>query len=62
MKDKSTTFFILTLITGIVGFTLGDFAGILFVRILFVIFADLFVVSILAKGLFSDSRQVKNWN
>mgnify|MGYP001125812270 CR=1 FL=1 len=62
MKDKSITFFILTLVTGIVGFALGDYPGILFVRILFVVFADLFVVSLLAKGLFSNSRKVKKWS
>tara|TARA_B100000949_G_C14165455_1_gene400991 strand:- start:662 stop:859 length:198 start_codon:yes stop_codon:yes gene_type:complete len=59
MKEKSITFLVLALVTGILGFALGNFTGSQILRILFIVFADLFVVSILAKGLFSNSTQLK---
>ena len=38
MKDHTITFLVLTLVTGISGFALGDFIGIEFLRIMFVVF------------------------
>lgn len=58
MKDKSITFLILALVTGVLGFALGDFPGTQFVRILFILFTDLFIVSLLAKGLFSKNKSL----
>lgn len=59
MKDYTITFLILALVTGVSGFTLGDFTGIKFIRILFIVFADLLVVSLLAKGLFSNKKRLQ---
>jgi uncharacterized membrane protein YtjA (UPF0391 family) len=59
MKDKSITLLILAAITGILGFAMGNFSGSQILRVLFVIFADLFVVSILAKALFSNAPRLK---
>ncbi|GGZ46507.1 DUF1328 domain-containing protein [Mesonia mobilis] len=59
MKEKSITFLVLALVTGVLGFALGNFTGSQILRVLFIVFADLFVVSILAKGLFSNSTQLK---
>tara|TARA_B100000678_G_C18100951_1_gene458767 strand:- start:633 stop:830 length:198 start_codon:yes stop_codon:yes gene_type:complete len=59
MKEKSITFLVLALVTGVLGFALGNFTGSQILRVLFIIFADLFVVSILAKGLFSNSNQLQ---
>ncbi|MBW2961006.1 DUF1328 domain-containing protein [Mesonia aestuariivivens] len=59
MKDKSIIFLVLTLVTGILGFAMGDFTGTQILRVLFIIFADLFIVSIIAKGLFSNNRQLR---
>ena len=59
MRGKSITFLVLAIATGILGFALGNFIGTQVLRVLFIIFADLFIVSILAKGLFSNSAQLK---
>lgn len=59
MKEKSITFLVLALVTGVLGFALGNFTGSQILRVLFIVFADLFVVSILAKGLFSNSNQLQ---
>ena len=59
MKDKSITFLVLALVTGVLGFAMGNFIGSQILRVLFIIFADLFIVSILAKGLFSTTPQLK---
>ena len=59
MRDKSITFLVLAIATGILGFALGNFTGTQVLRVLFIIFADLFIVSILAKGLFSNSNQLQ---
>ncbi len=59
MKDYTITFLILALVTGVSGFALGDFTGIKFLRIMFIIFADLLVVSLLAKGLFANQKRLQ---
>lgn len=59
MRGKSITFLVLAIATGILGFALGNFIGTQVLRVLFIIFADLFIVSILAKGLFSNSAQLQ---
>lgn len=59
MKDHTITFLVLTLVTGVSGFALGDFIGIEFLRIMFIVFTDLLVVSLLAKGLFSDNKKLQ---
>ena len=51
MRGKSITFLVLAIATGILGFALGNFIGTQVLRVLFIIFADLFIVSILARGL-----------
>ena len=53
MKNYTLWFLGLALITGLLGFYPGmDFFGIKAVRIFFIIFTDLLIVSLLAKGLF----------
>ena len=59
MKKKTLLFFTLTLITGLIGFTGLSFSGIEVVRVMFLIFADLVVVSLIAKLFFPDKPQVK---
>lgn len=58
MKNKTILFLILTVVTGLVGFSLS-FAGVEVIRILFLIFADLLIISVLARFFFSDSRKMR---
>lgn len=65
MKNYTLWFLGLAVLTGLLGFYPGmDFFGIEAVRIFFIIFADLLIVSLLAKGLFSSKlvpvKQEKN--
>ena len=49
----------LTLITGLIGFTGLSFSGIEVIRVMFLIFADLVVVSLMAKLFFPDKPKLK---
>lgn len=53
MKRKSLLFLALAVITGLVGFTGLSFSGIEVIRVMFLIFADLLIVSLFAKLFFS---------
>ncbi|WP_300436982.1 DUF1328 domain-containing protein [Christiangramia sp.] len=59
MKKKTLLFLVLALITGIVGFTGLSFDGIEVIRVMFLIFADLLVISLLAKLFFREKPKVK---
>ena len=56
MKHYSTIFLVLALITGLIGFVFGRFEGVEIVRILSLIFTDLFVISLIAKAFFPEER------
>lgn len=49
---------IIAVIAGLIGFTGLDFRGIAIARVLFVIFADLFLVSLMAKVLFPNQKKL----
>ncbi len=59
MKRKTLFFLVLSLITGIVGFAGFSFAGIEVVRVMFLVFADLLIISLLAKLFFRKRSKVK---
>ncbi|MCM8569136.1 DUF1328 domain-containing protein [Gramella jeungdoensis] len=59
MKRKTLLFLVLALITGLIGFTGLSFSGIEVVRVMFLIFADLVIVSLMAKLFFPDKPKVK---
>lgn len=52
MRNYSLLFLSLAVLTGVIGFAGLTFAGIEVVRVLFLIFADLLIVSLLAKLMF----------
>ncbi|WP_282017951.1 DUF1328 domain-containing protein [Salegentibacter mishustinae] len=54
MRKYSTLFLIVAALTGAIGFSGLNFAGIEVVRVLFLIFADLLVVSLVARLFFRD--------
>ena len=56
MKHYSTVFLILALITGLIGFVFGRFEGVEIVRILSLVFTDLFVISLIAKAFFPEGK------
>lgn len=56
MKHYSTIFLVLALITGLIGFVFGRFEGVEIVRILSLIFTDLFVISLIAKAFFPEGK------
>ncbi|MGY5849824.1 DUF1328 domain-containing protein [Salegentibacter sp. F14] len=56
MRKYSPVFLILAVITGLIGFTGLSFSGIEVVRIMFLIFADLLVISLLAKLIFPSEK------
>lgn len=58
MKTKTFLFFGLVILTGLIGFTGLNFSGIEVIRVLFLIFADLLVISILAKLFFPEKPKV----
>lgn len=59
MKRKSLLFLVLALITGLIGFTGLSFSGIEVVRVMFLIFADLLIISLIAKLFFPDKPKMK---
>ncbi|APU69040.1 MAG: DUF1328 domain-containing protein [Bacteroidota bacterium] len=58
MKRKSLLFLALAVITGLVGFTGLSFSGIEVIRVMFLIFADLLIVSLFAKLFFPEKPKV----
>lgn len=58
MKNYIIPFLIITLLTGVIGFAMS-FKGVEFIRIAFLIFADLLIISVLAKFFFSDTRNMR---
>ena len=59
MKQKTILFFALAVITGLIGFTGLNFSGIEVIRILFLIFADLMIISLIAKLFFPEKPIVR---
>lgn len=59
MKNYTILFLILALITGLTGFTGMRFEGIEVMRVLCLIFTDLFMVSLFAKALFPENHKVR---
>ncbi len=59
MKSKAFLFLILALVSGVVGFTGLSFDGIEVIRVMFLIFADLLVVSLMAKLFFPEKPKMK---
>ncbi|MDT0646786.1 DUF1328 domain-containing protein [Zunongwangia sp. F260] len=57
MKKKIIIFLAFTLLTGLIGFSGMNFDGIAAVRVMFLIFADLLLVTILASFFFSSNQQ-----
>ena len=49
----------MTVVTGVLGFTGMNFFGIEVIRVLFLIFADLFIVALISKTFFSDTDVVR---
>ena len=56
MKKYTVLFLILAVITGLVGFTGLRFTGIEVIRVVFLVGADLFVISLMAKLFFPDKK------
>lgn len=59
MKNYTILFLILALITGLTSFTGMRFEGIEVMRVLCLIFTDLFMVSLFAKALFPENHKVR---
>lgn len=59
MKNYILLFLIMTALTGLIGFIGWNFYGITAVRVLFLIFADLLVVSLISKIFFADPEQMQ---
>lgn len=56
MRKYSLVFLIVAILTGAIGFSGLNFAGIEIVRVLFLIFADLLVVSLAAHLFFANDK------
>ncbi len=59
MKNHTILFLVLTALSGLLGFIGISFAGIEVVRVLFLIFADLLIISILSKIFFSGTENMR---
>ena len=59
MKNYTILFLILALITGLISFTGLRFDGIEVLRVLCLIFTDLFMVSLFAKALFPNTEKFR---
>lgn len=59
MRNYIYLFLILTTLTGLVGFAGMNFNGIEAVRIAFVLFADLLVISVLSKLFFNKPEKMR---
>ncbi len=59
MKKYTLVFLIATALTGLVGFAGLTFYGVIAVRVLFLIFADLLIVSVIARIICSDTSSMR---
>jgi uncharacterized membrane protein YtjA (UPF0391 family) len=59
MKKRSLLFLALAIVTGLIGFTGLSFSGIEVVRVMFLIFADLLIISLMAKLFFPEKQKMK---
>jgi len=59
MKSKALLFLVLALITGVVGFAGLSFDGIEVIRVMCLIFADLLIISLMAKLFFPQKPKMK---
>lgn len=59
MEKYIIPFLIITVLTGLIGFAGLSFKGIEYIRIAFLIFADLLIISVLARFFFADSRNMR---
>ena len=59
MKKYTLVFLIATALTGLVGFAGLTFYGVIAVRVLFLIFADLLIVSVISRIIFSDTSKMR---
>lgn len=59
MKNYTLLFLIMTTVTGLIGFAGITFFGIEAVRVLFLIFADLLVVSLISRFFFSNTEEMR---
>ena len=59
MRNYTILFLILALVTGLTGFTGLEFDGVEYVRVLCLIFTDLFVVALFAKVLFPQENRMR---
>ena len=59
MKKYTLVFLIATALTGLVGFAGLTFYGVIAVRVLFLIFADLFIVSVMGQIFFNDKSKIR---
>lgn len=59
MRNYTILFLLLALVTGLTGFTGLKFDGVEYVRVLCLIFTDLFVVALFAKVLFPQENRMR---
>lgn len=59
MNKYMLVFLIMTVVTGILGFAGMTYYGISAVRVLFLIFADLLIVSLISKFFFPDLDKMR---
>jgi uncharacterized membrane protein YtjA (UPF0391 family) len=59
MKKYTLVFLIATALTGLIGFAGLTFYGVVAVRVLFLIFADLLIVSVIARIICSDTSLMR---
>lgn len=59
MKRYTIVFLIATVVTGLIGFAGLTFYGVIAVRLLFLIFADLLIVSVIAHLICTDTNAMR---
>lgn len=59
MRNYTKLFLLLALVTAVAGFSGMKFDGIEVVRILCLVFTDLFVVSLFAHAIFNDEKKLR---
>jgi uncharacterized membrane protein YtjA (UPF0391 family) len=59
MKKYTLVFLIATALTGLIGFAGLTFYGVIAVRVLFLIFADLLIVSVISRIICSDASLMR---
>ncbi|MDT0689546.1 DUF1328 domain-containing protein [Salegentibacter sp. F188] len=57
MDKRLIIFLALTIITGLIGFSGMTFDGIAAIRVMFLIFADILLITVLARFFFSSDQQ-----